>query len=430
MGSDADRGADGDDRAGDRGAAGSDATSTDATAADPSPDATATPDPLPDADRDAADLLDALEAARTRHEDAEAAVAEHGADALREVSEAVREADRLLNSYEDSATGTGDFKAYVRFQGEFADVAEGFDDDRPGSDALERANEAVDGRRLSDSDFERAREALAPARELAARLDEREDAEAAVSEAERDVNRRIDALDDRIADLERLVDLGEADLDAPTDELREPIAAYNDAVRDALDDFRREASAREFLAFVAEAAETPFVDYDAPPSELREYLENAPTGAEPIPDLLDYVDYSASKLDHYVDDPGTFTARVRPHRTYLERLSAEPLTVAWPPPPAGTLRFQRRELVSLTAKFAPESVVARARALREVADHPEYRRLRRAAEAEAELSDAEVERVAAGEAAAELRAARARRAALRAALAGEDAAVPASGVDA
>ncbi|MXR42917.1 hypothetical protein GRX01_16405 [Halobaculum sp. WSA2] len=365
---------------------------------------------MPDAERDADALATTLRDARGRRDDATAAVEEHGESTLATVRDAVQRADRLLERYVDSATGTGDFQAYVEFQGEFAAVAEDLDEDVPGRDAFERANDAVDGRRLSESDFDRAREALSPARDLADRLAEREAAEAAVHDAERDVTRRLDALDDRIAALERLVELGEADLTAPTEELREPIAAYNDAVRDAFDDFRREASARELLAFVADAAGTPFVDYAAPPPELRSFLDSSPADGAALPDLLEYADYSASKLDHYVEDPGTFTARVRPHRTYLERLSAEPLTVDWPPPPsAETLRFQREELVSVVAKFAPEGTVARARRLREAADHPDYERLRRAAEAEAELSDAEVERVASGEAAAELAEARERR---------------------
>ena len=372
--------------------------------ATPEPDAT--PDPLPDAERDAADLAAAIREARGRSADATAAVEEHGEPTLATVRDAVERADRLLDRYVDSATGTGDFQAYVEFQGEFAAVVEDLDGDVPGYDAFERANEAVDGRRLSESDFERAREALSPARELAGRLAEREAAETAVHDAERDATRRLDTLDDRIAALERLVELGEADLTAPTEELREPIAAYNDAVRDAFAEFRREAPARELLGFVADAAETPFVEYTAPPPELLAFLDSSPADGAALPELLEYADYSASKLDHYVDDPGTFTARVRPHRTYLERLSAAPLTVDWPPPTAETLRFQREELVSVVAKFAPEGPVVRARELREVADHPEYERLRRAAEAEAELSDAEFERVASGEAAAELAEAR------------------------
>ncbi|MFC6786828.1 hypothetical protein ACFQFH_13360 [Halobaculum halobium] len=377
---------------------------------------TTSPDPLPDAERDAAALAATLREARERRDDAVDAVEEHGESTLSTVRDAVQRADRLLDRYVDSATGTGDFQAYVEFQGEFAAVVEDLDEDVPGRDAFERANEAVDGRRLSESDFERAREALSPARELAGRLAEREAAEAALHDAERDATRRVDALDDRIAELERLVELGEADLTAPTGELREPIAAYNDAVGDAFDDFRRESSARELLAFVADAAETPFVDYAAPPPELLAFLDSSPADGAALPDLLEYADYSASKLDHYVDDPGAFTARVRPHRTYLERLSAEPLTVDWPPPAAETLRFQREELVSVVAKFAPEPTVARARELREAADHPEYERLRRAAEAEAELSDEEVERVASGEAAAELAEARDRRESLAATL--------------
>ncbi|WP_277554566.1 DUF7118 family protein [Halobaculum limi] len=387
---------------------------------DADPDPAATPDPLPDTDRDAAELVTALREARDRRAAADEAVAEHGEATLETVSDAVARADRLLERYVDSATGTGDFQAYVEFQGEFAGVVEGLDEDTPGYEAFERANEAVDGRRLSESDFERAREALAPARDLADRLAEREDAQTALYEAERDVERRVDELDDRIADLARLVELGEADLTAPTEELHDPIAAYNDAVRDAFQTFLRDGAAREVLAFVAEAAATPFVDYTAPPPELRSYLDSSSAGEESISDLLEYADYSASKLSHYVEDSGTFAARVRPHRTYLERLAADPLTVDWPPPEAETLRFQRDELVSLVATFAPESVVARARELRAVADHPEYDRLRRAAEAESELSDAEADRVASGAVDAELTAARRRRAALAEALDADD----------
>jgi hypothetical protein len=378
------------------------------------------PDPLPDADRDADALAADLRQARRRLADATTAVEEHGASTLETVRDAVGRADRLLDRYVDSATGTGDFQAYVEFQGEFAAVVEDLDEGTPGYDAFERANEAVDGRRLSESDFERAREALAPARDLAGRLAEREDAEAGIHDAERDVTRRLDALDDRIADLERLVELGEADLTAPTAELRDPIGAYNDAVRDAFAEFRRETPARDLLAFVADAAEAPFVEYADPPPELLAYLESSPADEAPLPELLAYADYSASKLDHYVEDPGTFTARVRPHRTYLERLSADPLTVDWPPPAAETLRFQREELVSVVAKFAPEETVARARELRAAADRPDYERLRRAAEAEAELSDAEAERVASGAAAAELAEARDRRKTLAATLDGAD----------
>ncbi|SHH09286.1 DUF7118 family protein [Halobaculum gomorrense] len=394
--------------AGESGASGASGTAADA------------PDPLPDADRDADAIAADLREARRRRDDATAAVEEHGESTLATVRDAVERADRLLDRYVDSATGTGDFQAYVEFQGEFAAAVDDLGEDVPGYDAFERANEAVDGRRLSESDFERAREALAPARDLADRLAEREDAEAALHDAERDAQRRLDALEERITDLERLVELGEADLTAPTEELRDPIAAYNDAVRDAFAEFRREEPACDVLAFVAEAAETPFVGYAAPPPELLAFLNASPADGAPLPDLLEYADYSASKLDHYVDDPGTFTAQVRPHRTYLERLSAAPLTVDWPPPAAETLRFKREELVSAVAKFAPEDVVARARELREAADHPEYERLRRAAEAAAELSDAEAERVASGEAAAELAEARRRRKTLADALDGPE----------
>ncbi|MEZ3116251.1 hypothetical protein RYH80_10045 [Halobaculum sp. MBLA0147] len=340
--------------------------------------------------------VDRLRAAREAYRDAADAVAEVGEAALSETADALRRAEGLLDRYVDDATGTGDFQAFVTFQGEFAELVEELPDDAPARDAFEAANEIVDQRRLSESDFERAREALTPARDLVGRLEHRETAADDLDDARRAASDRLDELDAEIEELERLRRLGEADLDAPTDRLREPIETYDEAVREAFETFRREAPAREVVGVVADTRHFPLVPFEPPPTDLREYLETAPAGEETLGTLVQYDDYSASKLDHYVEDPGLFRTRVSTSRSYLDRLSPEPLVVGWPPPVAGELRARAGELVSVTAKFAPEDVVARAREVRRLAVRDDYERLRAAAHAESELTAAERERLAAG----------------------------------
>ncbi|MFB6195659.1 MAG: hypothetical protein ABEI80_05780 [Haloplanus sp.] len=369
---------------------------------------TDTPDDAVDAER----LRDAREELASARE----AIEDHGEERLKAVSAAYREATGLLDRYEGRATGTGDFGAFVEFQESFVELVEGLDDDLPARAAFEEANDLLDQRRLDETDFERARETLQPAADLAALLEEREAARDRYETARRDAQRRLRELDDRIDYLERLQRLGEADLDAPVERLREPIRSYNEAVREAWTQFEREASAREVFRVVAASDAYPLASFRQPPPELREYVETKPAGTEPIPTLLEYADYSDSKRAHYVDDPEALRTRVATHRTYLERLDASPLTVSWPPPAAATLRHRASELVSVVARFAPEDVVAAARTLRDLPDRVDYDRLRETALARDELDETERERLARGAVEAELTAARDERERLETAL--------------
>jgi hypothetical protein len=358
----------------------------------------------------------ALRAAREDLAAARTAVEKRGEARLAAVRDAYREATDLLERYEGRATGTGDFAAFVEFQEAFVELVEGLDDDLPAREAFERANEVLDQRRLDEDDFAAARAELEPAAELVALLDDRAAARERHETARRDARRRLRDLEERVDRLERLQRLGEADLDAPVERLREPIAAYDDAVREAWATFRREASAREVFRVVEASAAYPLAAFRQPPADLRAYVESAPAGEEPIPTLLEYADYSASKLDHYVEDPGALRTRVGTHRTYLERLNADPLTVSWPPPPADRLRFRASELVSVVARFAPESTVAAARDLRTLPESVDYDRLRESALAREELDESERERLERGAVAADLHTAREERDRIEAAL--------------
>jgi hypothetical protein len=369
---------------------------------------------------DTEDHVARLRTAREELADARAAVADVGEDRLEAVRDAYREATALLDRYEGRATGTGDFAAYVEFQEAFVELVETLPDDLPARETFEEANDLLDQRRLGEDDFARARELLEPAADRAALLEERATAEERYETARRDARKRLRELDDRIDRLERLQRLGEADLDAPVERLRDPIEAYDESVREAWTAFEREASAREVFRVVEASEAYPLAAFPQPPDDLRAYVETAPAGEESVPTLLEYADYSTSKLSHYVDDPDTLRTRVATGRTYLERLDAEPLTVSWPPPSAERLRYRASELVSVVARFAPDSVVAEARRLRRLPDEVDYEHLRETALARDELDADERDRLERGAVEAELTAARDERERIETALSASD----------
>lgn len=335
-----------------------------------------------------------------------------GQDALRRTTGAYRNFLRLLAGHEDSATGSG-FQEYLAFQDAVADHVEQLDEGLPGYEAFEAADDALHKRRLSASDFEEARELLDPVREHADLLIEWEAAGDLLRSARADARRRVAELDERIDHLERLLELGEADLDAPVERLRDPIEAYDAAVLDAFETFERESSAREVFSVVESADAYPLVDVRQPPTRLAEYVREDPAGEESIPTLLEYADYSAEKLSHYVDDPGDLKRHVATNRTYLMELDASPLTVAYPPPGARTLRYECKEYAAVCNRFAPSDVLAKLRAVRTLPEETDYERLRTAARALEEMTESERAELDSGDVDAELRAVRAKRERLR-----------------
>jgi hypothetical protein len=352
---------------------------------------------------DGGDPVAALADADETYRDRQAAVEAVGEETLRTAADAHDELTRLLDRYEEPATGTGDFEEFIHFQGEVATLVEELPDDLPEREAFEDVSELLHKRQLRAKHFDRARERLGPVADLAARLDRRDEALTAYREARHAVEARRDEVADRVERLAALVEYEDAPLDAPVADLRAPVETYDDAVRDAFTRFRREAPAREVLSWAATVArDYPLVGVGAPPEALLDHVRERPVGTESVPTLLEYADHSRSKLDHYVADPGAFLAAVGGDRTYLERLDAAPLTVGWPPPPADRLRFRGRELVSAVGRFADEETVARCRAVRALARRDDYDRLRRAAVASTRLSEAERDRVQSGAARADL----------------------------
>lgn len=321
-----------------------------------------------------------------------------GRENVKLVAEAHDDATSLLDGYQGAASGTGadEFKAFVKFQEQFTTLVEDLPADLPRRERFEKALEAVDKRRLSQSDFQRARRSLEPVAEIADLRSDLSSARDQYRDARSAVVERRRSLEDEIEDLERLQSLGRADLSAPTERLREPITDYDETVLGAFDDFRRSAPARAVIHLIVDTSVFPLVEFEQPPPDLLDAVRNSEVGAEPIPTLLEYADYSRSKLRHYVDEPAKLKRHVATNRTYLDQLDGEPLTVGWPPPPPDGLRFFLREAIQVCGRFADEKVVATARSLRELPDTLDYERLRDAAIAEDRLDEDERRRLSSG----------------------------------
>ncbi len=351
------------------------------------------------------DARERLAEAREEFERVRDRVEEMGLEDLRRVRSAHETVARVLDSYEEEATGYGDFETYVEFQEELERTVEALDDDLPEREAFEAADETLHKRRLSAEDFETARAELDPAREYARLYDRWEAARESYRAAYGDARERLSEIEAAIDDRYRVLALGRADLDAPVEELREPVETYNEAVAAAFDDVRHEAPARRLLDVLEAAEEYPLVEVRPPPSRLTDYLRSAPVGEEPLATVREYADYSADKLGHYVEDAGAFQRSINTSRSYLRELDARPLQVDWPPPPASTLRWACRERLAVVSRFAGEDAVAALRSVRALAaDRERYGRLREAAHARDELTADERERLAAGEVEPELRA--------------------------
>ena len=379
----------------------------------PDPDREADPER---ADADGADPVAELEATHERVTAARERVEQIGESDLERLRKAYESFVDLLDRYEPQVTGDeGDFQTIVEFQSQLDATMNRIHEDVLHFETFEEADERLQQRYFKTSDFDAVREQLVPVADLVERLEEHERALDAYRKRRREIERTIRELGREIDELDRLVRLGEADLTASSEQLREPIAAYNDAVGAAFAEYRRQTPAREVLAWLSATRQYPLVGYEPPPESLRAYVTERPVGTEPIPTLLEYAEYSRGKLEHYVDDPGRFENAVAGQKTYLAGLDAEPLEIDWPPPSAGLLEYRCRELTAVLNRFAP-TVVERLRTVAAFPRETDYDRLRESVLVETELTAEERERIATEDLASELTAARETRRRLRAAL--------------
>ena len=365
------------------------------------------------ADTPAEACVSALVDAYDHLQSVEAEIEQIGEQNVEAAADGYRKATRLLDSYEESAVGTGDFGSYLEFQSQFLSVVGQLPDAAMAAEGFQRASDRMDKRRLNESDFAYAREAIEPASKAVDLLERREQALDAYRSARHDVKARTKELKRERKRLDRLQTLGDVDLSVSLAPLRELINAYNEAVADAFETFRKTQPARALFDLLERGADRPLVGVDRPPRDLADYIHDAPAGEEPLSTLREYADYSPSKLEHYVDDPGALRTHVAVHQTYLDRLGPEPLLIEWPPAESGVLRARLDELAPLVRRLdravatadeddedadgeRTEPIEAHRRRLWRFTRSEEYDRLRQVAVAKAELDDEEFEIVASG----------------------------------
>src|SRR6056297_1510155 len=66
-------------------------------------------------------------------------IADLGRERVEAAADTYRQAHRVIEQYEDDAVGSGDFAAYVQFEGEFANAVD-VDDDALAADAFAAAD--------------------------------------------------------------------------------------------------------------------------------------------------------------------------------------------------------------------------------------------------------------------------------------------------
>lgn len=345
-------------------------------------------------------VVERLTEAADTYRSARAAVEEYGRDSLQELADTYEEAGMLLTQYEDQATDTGieEFVQFAQFKQSFARLVESLDPELPAVEAFEAAQSAIDKRRLSHRDFERAREELAPVRERISLLDDLADARDQLVAARNRARDRRDELDADRERLRRVERLGTADLSLSLTPLREPVTTYNDAVSAAFETLRAARPARACLDVLTRARLYPLVACPQPPAQLREYLQESAAGTESIATLLEWLDYSPSKLRHYVDDPTAFRRVVATERSFLADLDADPLKIDWPPPSADLVPHvtrSRRRVIGSSLDTEAHQALRRLEGL--ARDETRYGRLRASAVARDELTEAERKAIKTGD---------------------------------
>lgn len=342
------------------------------------------------------DLEQRLIDAHQTHESTRERVDEIGETELRRLERTREDVSELLVRYETRATGTGDFKGFIEFQSQLDDLVSSLPADLAHRETFESVEDVFDKRRLNEDDFERARNLLKPVDSEIERLDERDHTREQLRDARRAVERRVEELEREITTYDRLLRLSDVDLDAPVADLRIPIEGYNSSVEAAFSVYLARASARKVVSFLDRTDWFPLVKTAEIPVDLRRYIESAEAGTEPIPQLLEYAEYSRSKLDHYVEDADALKRAISTQRTAIKRIDAQPYQLEWPPDPADELRYRLRELRTVIARFAPEETLAHLREVETLTRDPEYERLRHAAKAREILGEQERKRLASG----------------------------------
>lgn len=323
------------------------------------------------------DLDVALDEARSRLETATASVEAVGEDTARDTKRYYDRLVDLMDRYEESATGTGEFQEYVAFQDALADLLSDLDratvtDRAAFEDALDRFERRI----IREKDFRRARADLEAVRDVAEAVETADRLRRRLANDRGRLSSRLRNLEHERSRIVRHIDELESVSDVDPEPLVTAVREYNDRVRDEFTTFREEAAAIEvarvgFKARLFPLAEVPPIrDEDA-----IEVLASSGLGSESVPTVLEYAGYSDSKLSHYVDRPRW----LREHLpvSWFETVNGDAFAIALDTD-AGVLCHRAPALAKVIEGFANPETIARLRRLRDMAVDGSYERMRRA----------------------------------------------------
>lgn len=168
------------------------------------------------------------------------------------------------------------------------------------------------------------RRALEPLEEIAGLRDERNRVEKEIRRQKKARRKKRRELEERAR---RLRSLRDTRLDPGAEEyihsIQERLDRVNERIVGVLDALVSNAPTREVIRLLGDVGIRPELGLPRAPdkSGLMGFLGSHPVGNEPIYRVLEYADYSDSRLSHYVDRPREFKDAMSANLAYLEKIT-------------------------------------------------------------------------------------------------------------
>ncbi len=303
-------------------------------------------------------------------------VEDAGADALRRTRSLKQRFEAGIREYRDRASGRDDFGSYVEFRSIAAAVEEAVEDEEDvyGAEVLEKAAARFDRRTMREKHFDRAEEDLTELEDAVQALDTAEEMRSEVESLRHRLSREIGRLEDEIDELEHEIERAERYADVDYTELVEMLESYNENVREDFRSFRDQVSAADVVRLGARAGEHPFVPGQPVSLEDADRLEEV-AGDRSAEEVLEIMEHSKSKLEHYVDSAVEFRRAVP--RSFLEGFDGSAFEIDFDEA-ADVVRYEAPELLKEVSKFADEETIDLLRRIRRLAMDDDYERMRKA----------------------------------------------------
>ncbi|MDY6765077.1 MAG: hypothetical protein SV377_05240 [Halobacteria archaeon] len=333
---------------------------------------------------DVSETIQELKRARQRIEDIGLEKAKKTHDFYSELSE-------TMDEYREDAVGTGDFETYVEFQGILDDMLERVkknQDEIHRPEDFERVIDDFEKRVIRESDFRHAESTLSDVRELSETIDRINEIEKELRYEKGKLERRKSELESRLKSIKRKIDTAKGVSDIDPSPLVSLIESYNSSVETDFEEFYNNAPAIKVARIGEKARDFPLADIKPLDKETVRILERTGMGRKTVSEVLEYADYSDSKLSHYIDKPEEFRRNVS--QTWFKLLSADDFKISVETP-QNLIKHKVPELVRVVGEFGSDETVRKLREIHSIAERGEYAPMRRAYLSEKETGDKNLE---------------------------------------